>query len=45
VFSGFFVILFPFSVTMSFISNWSAILNWVGISLCLSALALKSHKQ
>jgi O-antigen ligase len=45
VFSGFFVILFPFSVTMSFISNWSAILNWVGLSLCFSVLALPPYKK
>ncbi len=33
---GLVLILFPFSVTMSFITNWSGILNWVGISLCIA---------
>lgn len=34
--SGLCIIFFPISVTMSFITNWSAILNWLGISLCVS---------
>ncbi|GAB4163650.1 MAG: hypothetical protein Tsb006_2850 [Rickettsiaceae bacterium] len=33
---GLIIILFPISVTMSFITNWSATLNWLGISLCIA---------
>ena len=36
ILGGLVLILFPFSVTMSFITNWSGILNWVGISLCIA---------
>lgn len=42
--AGLFTILFPISVTMSFITNWSATLNWTGISLCMSVLMLNSRK-
>lgn len=41
---GIYIILFPISVTMSFIANWSATLNWLGISLCISALQLSKEK-
>lgn len=41
VLGGLFIILFPISVTMSFITNWSGTLNWVGISLCISILQLR----
>lgn len=36
--AGLFIILFPVSVTMSFITNWSGTLNWLGISLSVSIL-------
>lgn len=38
VLGGFITILFPISVTMSFITNWSGTLNWTGIALCVSIL-------
>lgn len=43
-FSGLYVILFPISVTMSFHANWSATLNWLGISLCIAILRLNRFK-
>lgn len=43
--AGLFTILFPISVTMSFITNWSGTLNWTGISLCMSVIMLNSRKQ
>lgn len=42
---GIYMILFPISVTMSFIANWSATLNWLGISLCISALQLQKTNK
>jgi O-antigen ligase len=42
---GLVTILFPFSVTMSFITNWSGSLNWLGISLCISMAHLTRHRH
>jgi O-antigen ligase len=39
--AGLCTIFFPLSVTMSFITNWSGTLNWLGISLCISLLKLR----
>lgn len=37
--AGLFTILCPFSFTMSFVANWSGILNWVGITLSMALAA------
>ena len=44
IFGGLFTVLFPISVTMSFITNWSGVLNWMVISLCISMLNVLNHK-
>jgi O-antigen ligase len=44
-FGGIFTILFPISVTMSFITNWSASLNWLGIALCMSIIQIKPRSR
>lgn len=38
-------IVFPISVTMSFIANWSGTLNWIGIALCIGILRMNSIKN
>lgn len=43
--AGLCTIFFPISVTMSFITNWSGSLNWLGISLCVSLLKLLRQDQ
>ena len=40
-----FVVLLPFSITMSFFDNWAGVLNWFSISLSMSIIKLHSTRK
>lgn len=43
--AGYITVLFPASVTMSFFSNWSAMLNWTSLALCGSMAVIYSKTE